>query len=174
MGEDALTANNALWVTDWGLYFILLTLPISVSILISAANRFSAGNKWIFLRASAESLKKEIYRYRTRVDIYSDTETRKVSREMKLHRKVESISRKLMQTEVNLSALSPYNGPIPPRYGAAKGDDGLCFLTPEHYMKYRLDDQLNYYQGKTVKIERQMKQLFNNVGGANLTRHKSI
>jgi hypothetical protein len=158
-GEEALTANSALWVTDWGLYIVLLLLPISVSVLISAANRFSSGNKWIFLRASAESLKKEIYRYRTRVDLYSDLETRRVSREMKLHRKEEAISRKLMQTEVNLSALSTYSGPIPPRYGAGEGDDGLSFLTPNRYLKYRLEDQLTYYQSKTVKIEKQMKRL---------------
>ena len=37
---------------------------ITITVLIAAANRFSAGNKWIFLRATAESIKKEIYRYR--------------------------------------------------------------------------------------------------------------
>ncbi len=156
---DAVETDQTLMVINWALYLVLLLLPISVSVLIAASNRFSAGNKWVLLRAGAESLKKEIYRYRTRIDIYSDQQSREVSREMQLHRKEESISRKLMQTEVNVAALKKYDGPIPPKYGAAEGDDGLSFLTPERYMKYRLEDQLNYYQGKTLRLEKRMRQL---------------
>lgn len=156
---DAVATDQALKILNGLLYGVLLLLPISISVLIAAANRFSAGNKWILLRAGAESLKKEIYRYRTRVDIYSDQQIRDVSREMQLHRKEEAISRKLMQTEVNVAALKKYDGPIPPKYGAAEGDDGLSFLTPDRYLKYRLEDQLNYYQAKTLKLEKKMKQL---------------
>jgi hypothetical protein len=141
------------------MYYLLLTVPITITALIAAANRFSAGNKWIFLRASAESIKKEIYRYRARTEIYSDSETKSISRERKLERKVELLSSKLMQTEVNVSALKPYNGPIPPKYGAAPGDDGLSFLTPERYMTYRLQDQLNWYRNRTVKLENRLKRL---------------
>lgn len=144
---------------DQTLFFILLLIPITITALIAAANRFSAGNKWILLRAGAESLKKEIYRYRTRVEIYSDRETRSVSREMKLHRKEEMLSRKLMQTEVNVAALKPYTGPIPPANAAVSGDDGLSFLTPERYITYRVEDQLSYYQNKAVKLERRLKRL---------------
>ena len=156
---EAITTDVNYQVIDWSLYVVLLLLPITISILIAGANRFSAGNKWILLRAGAESLKKEIYRYRTRIDIYSDQQTRQISREMQLHRKEEAINRKLMQTEVNATSLKKYDGPIPPLYGAADGDDGLSFLTPDRYVKLRLEDQLKYYQSKTQKIEKQMKQL---------------
>jgi hypothetical protein len=151
--------NPAVGVMQQLLYYILLVMPITITALVAIANRFSAGNKWILMRASAESLKKEIYRYRTRVEIYGDRETKKVSREMKLHRKEEILSRKLMQTEVNIAALHAYTGPIPPKYGAAEGDDGLSFLSPERYVTHRLEDQLKYYQGKTVRMERQLQRL---------------
>lgn len=155
---DVLT-NPTFRAIDQVLFFVLLLIPITITALIAAANRFSAGNKWILLRAGAESLKKEIYRYRTRVEIYSDRETRSVSREMKLHRKEELLSRKLMQTEVNVAALKPYTGPIPPANVAVPGDDGLSFLTPERYITYRVDDQLSYYQRKAVKLEQRLKRL---------------
>lgn len=141
------------------MYYILLAVPILVAALTAGANRFSAGNKWILLRASAESIKKEIYRYRTRTEIYSDRATKKTTREIKLERKIEALSRKLMQTEVNVSAIKPYNGPIPPKGVSAPGDDGLSFLTPERYMTYRLHDQLNYYRNKTVRLENRLKRM---------------
>jgi len=144
---------------DQTMYVILLFIPITIALLTAAANRFSAGNKWILLRASAESIKKEIYRYRTRTEIYNDKETKRFSREVKLERKIDILSRKLMQTEVNGSAIEPYDGPVPPKYGAADGDDGLSFLTPERYMTYRLQDQLNFYQSRTVKLEKKLQRL---------------
>jgi hypothetical protein len=159
-GDEAFEIWTVFW-TDRILFIVLLLLPIAISVLIAAANRFSAGNKWIFLRASAEGLKKEIFRYRARVDIYSDEDTRKRSRDIQLHRKEETISRKLMQTEVNLSALPDYDGPIPPRGRdtLAEVDDGFSVLSPERYLKYRLEHQLEFYQKRTIKIARQMKLL---------------
>jgi hypothetical protein len=141
------------------LHYAIVIVPITTSVLLAAANRFKAGNKWILLRASAEAIKREIFRYRARAEIYSDQQTTKTSREAKLARQVESISRQLMQTEVNLSALRLYQGPIPPRYGAAEGDDGLSFLTPDRYIADRLDNQLDFYHHRTTKLERQLKRL---------------
>lgn len=141
------------------LRYAIIIVPIATSVLLAAANRFTAGNKWILLRASAEAIKREIFRYRARAEIYSDQQTTKTSREAKLAHKVESVSRQLMQTEVNLSALRPYKGPIPPRYGAAEGDDGLSFLTPDRYIADHLDNQLDFYHHRTTKLERQLKRL---------------
>lgn len=142
-----------------GLYFVLLAVPIVISLLTALGNRFSAGNKWILLRASAETIKKEIYRYRTRTEIYSDRATKKISREMKLDQKTEALSRKLMQTEVNVSAIKPYQGPIPPKNVAPGDDDGKSFLSAERYVILRLQDQLNYYRSKTVKLENKLTRL---------------
>lgn len=143
----------------------ILIMPITISILIAAANRFKAGNKWVFLRAGAEAIKREIYRYRTRAGIYSDQQTddqkvAETSRKAKLACNMEAISHQLMQTEVNLSALRPYGGRIPPQmYGAAAADDGYSVLTPDRYLTIRLGDQLNYYRLKTVRLEKHSKFL---------------
>jgi hypothetical protein len=140
------------------LHYAIIILPITISFLIALANRFKAGNKWILLRANAEAIKREIFRYRARAVIYRDQGQPKMSRKLKLTRKIESISRQLMQTDVNLSALRPYKGPTPPRmYGAAEFDDGFSLLTPDRYVTIRLGNQLNYYRSKTNKLERQLK-----------------
>jgi hypothetical protein len=141
------------------LYYLILIIPITLSLLIARSNSRNAGAKWILSRAGAESIKKEIYRYRARAEIYSDRKTKKLSRDIKLTRKIDAISSKLMQTEVNTSAMPSYKGPIPPKYGAAEGDDGLTFLTPDHYLKHRLHDQLIWYRGRTVKLEARLQRL---------------
>ncbi|MFQ5793679.1 MAG: DUF4231 domain-containing protein [Candidatus Bipolaricaulia bacterium] len=142
------------------LHYVIVIVPITVSILVAAANRFKAGNKWVLLRAGAEAIKREIFRYRAKAGIYNDQQMGKTSREAKLTREVESVSRQLMQTDVNLSALRPYVDPIPPKMdGAAADDDGFSFLTPDRYITIRLGDQLNFYRLKTTKLERQLKRL---------------
>ncbi len=149
---------NLLPIAAEGLHWVIVAITITVSLLVAASNRFNAGTKWILSRASAESIKKEIYRYRTRAEIYSHQETKSISRDIKLTRKTDTISSKLMQTEVNTSAMLPYDGPIPPKYGAADGDDGLSYLTPEQFLKLRLKDQLTYYRNKTGKLEKELKR----------------
>jgi hypothetical protein len=141
-----------------GFYYIIIFLPIATSILIAGANRFRAGNKWVLLRSSAESIKHEIFCYRTKTEEYK-VQTGKTP-ENQLQTKVEAAGRRLMHTEVNLCALQPYCGCIPPRmYGAAARDDGYSDLSPEQYLKIRLGDQLNYYQKKTVVLEQKLKRM---------------
>ncbi|MCB9098238.1 MAG: DUF4231 domain-containing protein [Anaerolineales bacterium] len=141
------------------LHIIILLIPISITFIIALGNRFNAGTKWILSRAGAESIKKEIYRYRAQAEIYSDNQTQDVSRELKLTRKIEAVSSKLMQTEVNTSAIKDYTGPVPPKYGAAEGDNGLDYLSPDRYLKLRLQDQMTYYRRKTVELEAQLHRL---------------
>ena len=144
---------------DTALHYIIIVIPITISILIAAANRFKAGNKWVLLRASAEAIKREIFLCRTGVTIHTDQQISQLSHEGKLANVLEYISRQLMQTDVNQAALHPYEGQIPPDMDSAAGkDDGLSFLTPERYITIRLCDQLNYYQDKTNKLERDLKR----------------
>jgi len=147
----------------WGmdlLHRVIVLVPITLTILVAAANRFNAGNKWVMLRSSAEAIKQAIFRYRTRAASYVDPQSPQLSREATLASKIESISRELMQTDVNLSALRLYTGPIPPHMGGTPGtDDGLSFLTPERYVTLRLVDQRTYYQGKAIRLERQWRWL---------------
>jgi len=112
------------------------------------------------LRSSAETIKQEIFRYRTRAASYVDPQSTQLSREATLASHIESISRQLMQTDVSLSALRLYTGPIPPHMGGTPGsDDGLSFLTPERYVTLRLVDQRTYYQSKAIRLERQWRWL---------------
>ena len=156
--KDGLLADN-----DWQnkvLHYAIVIMPIGISILMAAINRFRTGNKWILLRSSAEAIKREIYRYRGGAEIYNNPQPPQKAPEAELAQRIEDTSRRLMQTDVNLSALRPYTGPIPPKmYGAAEGDDGFSFLTPDRYLVVRLGDQLTYYSGKTTKLEKQLKRL---------------
>ncbi len=150
---------------SWGyllLRYAIILAPILLSILISASHRFKSGTKWIMLRAAAESLKREIVRYRARSGIYSDGATSETSRDLKLAEKMSLITRQLMKSAVSESSVTPYgeDQPIPPKmYGAAGGDDGFSRLTPENYIEFRLRDQLAFYSGKTRTLEKKLKVL---------------
>jgi hypothetical protein len=118
---------------------VIIIIPITISILVAVSNKFKEGNKWVLLRASAEAIKRAIFCYRTHAEINPDNNSKKVSPEAKLASKIEYVSRQLMQTDVNLAGLKPYDGPIPPKmHGAAKNDDGFSSLTPDDYITIRL------------------------------------
>jgi hypothetical protein len=155
------------WISN-GLHYIIVALPITISALIAASNYFNAGNKWVLLRGSAEAIKREIFRYRAQAEIYSKQQAGRVSPEIKLARKVEAISRNLLQTDVNLSALQPHTGNIPPTEILGQGDNGTSFLSADDYITYRLNDQLNFYRNRAVeyaKILRYLQWLIIVVGG---------
>lgn len=147
--------------------YLALAVPIIVSILLTASNRFKPRHKWILLRGSAEAVKKEIFRYRTKVGDYGDSSKTVSSppeeappprsRDAILAENISTITRRLLQTEVNTASLM-YSGPLPPKFAVAASDDGFSFLTAERYLEVRLNDQLGYYAGKTPKLERQMAE----------------
>lgn len=138
---------------------MIMLVPIIVTALLAASNRFNAGNKWILLRGCAESLKSEIFRYRAQAEIYSKAQTIEMNREMKLAEKMQNFNTQLMQTEVNLSALKAYHGVLPPRYSTSEQDKGFLSLSPERYLQVRLEDQLNFYVSKTGKLERKLHHM---------------
>jgi hypothetical protein len=148
--------ENALGV----LRYPIIVIPIFTSILLAYYNKFRPANRWILLRGSAEAIKREIYRYRSRTGDYSEDRLTTNSRDDVFHEQLEPVSRRLMQTDVNHGALKPYNGPLPPNMeGGQKNDDGFSFLTAERYIELRLEDQLKYYLSKTPKLEKQLKQM---------------
>jgi hypothetical protein len=136
---------------------LLIITPILLTVLITAATRFKQGSKWLLLRASAESIKREIFRYRTGAMYY------KQSPEHQLAKKVEEITLRTMRTEVNISALKPYNkekGFPPYMFAAEGGDDGFSHLSPDRYVEVRLGDQLSYFKKRTVSLDLQLKVLY--------------
>ncbi len=144
-------------------YYILIILPLTISILIAALNRFRYGAKWVLIRAAAEAIKSEIYQYRT---ISSPCEQKQekdiplISPKEKLSNSISFINSSLMKTDISLHGLYEYKGPLPPEmYGAAENDDGYSKLSEEQYIKIRIDDQISYYQKTAFKLEKQLKIL---------------
>jgi hypothetical protein len=157
--EDATSTQNLLWVNR-SFHYAIIVLPIIISILVAAASRFKEAHKWVLLRASAEAIKQQIYRFRTGTNKYRPEADPKVSPKESLAANIDQISSKLMKTDVNASSLKPYKGPLPPQmYGAAAADDGLSTLTPDQYIRIRLGDQLSFYESKSVKLETRHKRL---------------
>lgn len=140
--------NIALQILRW----TVIALPILTSIGISIFNRRKSDNKWLLLRGGAESLKRKIYAYRA----LAPYEPRQQL--MELEQEVENVSQRLMRTEVNESALTIYEGPIPPKmYGAAETDDGLSPLDPDRYIEIRIGDQVSFYKSRTNQKEEALR-----------------
>jgi hypothetical protein len=169
------SAKPPQWIGWWLSYYVLIMLPIVITILISAANRFKQGNKWLLLRSGAEAIKREIFRYRARAGDYKEVFSTAPppapapgvsaapplpTPEQVLAQRVEDVTRRVMQTEVNSTSLIPYDkrkGFPPDVFVAECGDDGLSVLTPDRYVQARLVDQLRYYRRKAVEHERKLK-----------------
>ena len=149
-----------LWET---LRHTLILLPIVLTVLVTASNRFKQGNKWLLLRAGAESIKREIYRYRTRALDYRQGPEPKQTPEQHLSQKLEEITRRTMRTEVNATALQLYDkkSGFPPYMDAAQGgDDGFSLLTPDRYVEFRLGDQLRFFRRRSVKFDQQLTAFY--------------
>ncbi|MFL6210134.1 MAG: DUF4231 domain-containing protein [Pyrinomonadaceae bacterium] len=141
----------------WTLHYVLILVPIVLTVLVTALNRFKQGSKWLLLRAGAESIKREIYRYRARAMNYKELP------EQQLAARVEDVTRRTMRTDVNQSALVPYQkeqGFPPDMDAAAGGDDGFSYLTPDRYVEVRLGDQLRYFRKRAGEEEQLLRWLY--------------
>ncbi len=144
-------------------HFFVVLVPIIVSALLAIAAYFTWGNKWVLLRAAAEALKQEMYRYRMRTGIYTgqstaqDGSNRSLPPDAQLAEKAKMITQRLMQTEVNIAAPTSSHAPGAPKARGAQADDGLSDLTPDLYIKFRLEDQLSYYRREITRLNRQLK-----------------
>lgn len=144
-----------------GLHWTVVALPIGISVLIATTNRLGPGKRWILLRAGAEGIKREIFRYRTKTGRYRPPgEPGAPTPDQVLARRVGAIDQALMRTEVSSGALPEYTGPMPPAMdGALADDDGLSSLNPQRYLEIRVTNQLSYYRLKTVGLERKLRRL---------------
>ena len=141
----------AQYVADFqNLAHILIVLtPITISILVAAGSRFREGNKWVLLRSSSEAIKSEIFRYRMQAGAYSNDQCLQTSRESKLAARLKDISSALVQSEVNRTNIP----------SAAKNDPTrLTFLSPDDYMRDRIDDQTRYFVAKTDSLYKRLKR----------------
>jgi hypothetical protein len=144
------------WIDDT-LHWTVVALPILVAVLVGIAHRLGAGKRWVLLRGAAETVKREIYRFRTATGIYGSAAAPDApsSAQELLSAQLDAIETKLLQTEASSAELTPYSGPLPPEmYGASREDDGLSPLDAERYLALRVGDQLSYYHPKVAKLAR--------------------
>jgi len=87
----------------------LLVLPITITALLAFSVRFDRGQNWVLLRGRAESLKTEIYYYRTCVKPYE-----KKDRDALLSKRIQYISDGIKGSPVHQGALSPYEHEVTP------------------------------------------------------------
>ncbi len=124
----------------------VVVASVAVAGLTALSGRRAAGKRWIVTRAAAESVKSEIFRYRTRTGRYGEAGARKsapAGRAEVLARRLGMIERRLMHTEVGNSALPVGEGDLPVVGGA-----GLEPLSAEEYVHERIVDQLRYYRDR--------------------------
>jgi SLOG in TRPM, prokaryote/SMODS and SLOG-associating 2TM effector domain 1/Protein of unknown function (DUF4231) len=160
--QATLEQDNALNRWDWladPLRYAIVVVPILIASLVAAAGRLQFGTRYVLLRGSAEAIKREIYRYRTRTGVYADQQAHEKPAGQKLVETVGSTLSTLMRTDVSQSAVPEYHGPLPPPYGAAESDHGFSRLSPHEYVTVRVDDQLTYYEKTTARHERLLRWL---------------
>jgi hypothetical protein len=149
-------------VKDPALHWAVVAVPILVSVLIAVASRQAVGQRWVMLRAAAESIKAGIYRYRTlSTALGEDHAKTAAARRQQLASELDVIEARLMQTEASSGPLTPYQGPLPPEmYGAGRDDDGLSPLGADRYLQIRVGDQLTYFHRRirTQNLRRNVLQ----------------
>jgi len=155
LAHDATTGGWLRGTLHWG----AVAAPIFVSVLIALANRRAAGKRWVLLRAAAEAVKSEIYRYRTGTGVYArdvlDNAESIIGAPQRLVERLATIEEGLIHTPASGGPLTPYTGPLPPEmFGAEAGDDGLSALSPARYVEMRIADQLAYYAAKVRGLDR--------------------
>jgi hypothetical protein len=140
-----------LWhVIGFLLHPLLIMVPITISVLAGFNSRFREGNKWILLRAAAESVKREIFRYRARAGAYSEEQCRETSAQSKLAASLQEISSNLAQSEVNRSSLP---------HQQVDDQARLTLLSAEQFLVARVEDQRAYFVKTTAKLYKRLRRL---------------
>jgi hypothetical protein len=156
-------------VKEPALHWTVVVVPILASVLIAVASRRAMGERWVMLRAAAESAKAEIYRYRTQCGAWAADEAKLADARRQLVEQLGLIETRLMQTEVSSGPVTPYQGQLPPvMYGAEADDDGLSPLGAERYLRIRVGDQLGYFHKsiRNLNKRRNILQFIAIAGGA--------
>ncbi|MET4702125.1 hypothetical protein ABIE65_005177 [Constrictibacter sp. MBR-5] len=153
--EPAADASAAYLAVDRTAYAVVVIVSTLLTIFIAAANRLRQGDRWLLLRAAAEAVKREIFRYRTGTGEYRH----RSGRAQVLTQRIGDITHRLIRTETNMAAITPCLDELPSVLKDADGDNRLKDLTPEGYIEVRLVDQRRFYRQKARKLERKIKAL---------------
>lgn len=131
------------------LTFAVVLLPIGLSTMIAARNRFELGLKSVFLRAAAEAVKREIYRFRTGTGIYHRRPR------ARLAQRLRQINDHAMATVASESWL-PADGAVLDMW-LDEGDDGFSTLDGDQYIQARLAGQIRYFTSKVQQLESRVR-----------------
>ncbi|HVN55526.1 MAG TPA: SLATT domain-containing protein [Anaerolineaceae bacterium] len=147
-------------ILDQAVHGLAILLPILTSILLSAEERMKAGNKWLALRASAESILGGIYSYRmlSCYDPLSSIRGKRPARASELADHLRKITSILIQIQISdLTLHHAGKETTPPRRFKAMGDDGFSAIGGEEYVRYRLQEQLGYFRARNRQLTRSLQ-----------------
>jgi len=127
----------------WIIKIIFITIPLLSSALAAFANKFFGGGDWLTMRAGAEQILREIYKYRTILKDHPD-------RNQWLESRLVDIQRQVFRGLGGEMVLQDYNGPIPPYDDPSDptDDSGFDDLTGEQYFAFRVENQLAWHMKK--------------------------
>jgi hypothetical protein len=118
-----------------------IVLPTVLVLIVGWTRQRALGKQWVVLRAAAEAIKGETFRYRTCTSPYAGDGVR----EHELQDRVNLIHRQVISTEVAMTSLSqpPESAPPPNLY-----EEGLGDLDVDRYASRRIEDQRTWYRRK--------------------------
>lgn len=139
-------------------------------------NHFSPKSKWLMLRVCSEKVKAEIFKYRMHVAEYSgfrahNKHTKTETRHVVLAQHLEAISQQVYTSEVAVGALHKpdpksvrgYMAKMKERTSGVAdgipGDDGLSRMHAEDYLRFRINDEIDYYTKKIPILEHSVNTL---------------
>ncbi len=163
------------------LYYVLIALPVGLTLLIAGANDSNHGDKWVTMRAISETFKQEMFRYRTRTGNYSDIQVSrsKTNREDVLATKLQTITTQWLENKLDYALFPAPNQTstrsLPRRIASLfvfrikstskrsapkESTETLSvYLTPGGYIAERLDVQLKFYTENSQKLGRKLTKL---------------
>lgn len=125
----------------------LIVAPIAASAVAALAGKFQQGERWLALRSGAEEIIKEIFLYRTVLQLEAD-------RDRWLDDRLANIQRRVHETIGGDVSIPPYAGPLPPYHNPADphSDPGFTNLLAEDYLQIRLQDQLQWHIRSAARL----------------------
>ncbi len=127
----------------------LIAAPLISSGFLTYANKLQQGERWLALRSAAEEILKEIYFYRTVLQ-------QQEGRDQWLTERLAAIQRQVFDNMGGEMVIKPYQGSLPPYYypDDPTSDPGYSNLLAQDYLRYRLDNQLNFHSRKIVQLQK--------------------
>jgi len=128
--------------------FPLLFLPIFISVLVGISNRLQYGLKSKVLTAASEIILSEVYRYRTGSGSYGEKAEVRIGEY--LQKVVEMVTATVVG-EMSLSRDSLERVRMS-NFAVSPDDDGFSTLSPDLYIKFRLNVNCVKYSTNTVSL----------------------